>query len=100
MKWRELLGWLGAGPVVSGVAGPDDAQARELVGTWKFLNHVRTDSSTGENINIFGGRPRGWLIYTAEGRMMVIVVPEHRKTLEKDEDRIEHHKQMVAYTGR
>jgi hypothetical protein len=31
---------------------------------------------------------------------MVIVVPESRKLLEKDEDRIEHHKQMVSYTGR
>jgi hypothetical protein len=32
--------------------------------------------------------------------MIVIVVPERRKPLERDEDRIEHHKQMVAYTGR
>ena len=31
---------------------------------------------------------------------MVIVVPESRKPLEKEEDRIAHHKQMVAYTGR
>ena len=100
MKWRELLGSRGAGPVVSGVVRPADAQPTELVGTWKFLNYVRTDPSTGKNVKIFGGHPRGWLIYTAEGRMMVIVVPENRKPLEKDADRIEHHKQMVAYTGR
>jgi hypothetical protein len=72
----------------------------ELEGTWKFLNYVRTDLGTGRNLNIFGAHPRGWLIYTAEGRMMVIVVPENRKLLETDADRIEHHKQMVAYTGR
>jgi hypothetical protein len=85
---------------VSGDAKPADAQPTELVGTWKFLNYVRTDPSTGKNVNIFGGHPRGWLIYTAEGRMMVIVVPENRKPLENDDDRIEHHKLMVAYTGR
>jgi hypothetical protein len=100
MKWRELLGSLGAGTVVSRAAGPASAQPTKIVGTWKFLNYVRTDPGTGKNVNIFGEHPRGWLIYTAEGRMMVIVVPESRKQLEKEEDRIEHHKQMVAYTGR
>lgn len=72
----------------------------EIVGTWKFLSYVRTDPVTGKNTNVFGERPRGWLIYTVEGRMMVIVVPESRKPLETDEDRIAHHKQMVSYTGR
>jgi hypothetical protein len=72
----------------------------EIVGTWKFLSYIRTDPGTGKNVNVFGERPRGWLIYTAEGRMMVIVVPESRKPLEKDEDRIAYHKQMVAYTGK
>lgn len=100
MKWRELFGSLGAGPVVFRVAGPANAQLTEIVGTWKFLSYVRTDPGTGENVNIFGEHPRGWLIYTPEGRMMVIVIPENRKSLEKDDDRIEHHKQMVAYTGR
>jgi Lipocalin-like domain len=45
------------------------------VGTWRFLSYVRTDPTTGENTNIFGEHLRGWLIYTLEGRMMVIVVP-------------------------
>jgi Lipocalin-like domain len=70
-----------------------------IVGLWRFLSYTRTDPITGKNTNIFGEHPRGWLIYTGEGRMMVIVVPEYRKPLEKDEDRITHHKQMVSYTG-
>jgi hypothetical protein len=76
------------------------AQSANIVGTWKFLSYVRTDPITGQNTNIFGEHPRGWLIYTAEGRMMVIVVPETRAPLQHDEDRIEHHKQMVSYSGR
>jgi Lipocalin-like domain len=82
------------------IAEPTIAQSTEIVGTWRFLAYVRTDPTTGKNTNVFGEHPRGWLIYTAEGRMMVIVVPESRKPLEKDKDRIAHHKQMVSYTGR
>jgi len=92
MKRSEPVGAVG-----SGAAGVAPAA---LVGTWKFVSYVRTDPATGKNIDIFGEHPRGWLIYTTEGRMMVIVVPEKRKPLEQDADRIEHHKQMVAYTGR
>ena len=100
MKRRELLTSLGTSAVVAIIAEPAIAQSMEIVGTWKFSTYVRTDPITGKNTNIFGEHPRGWLIYTAEGRMMVIVVPESRKPLEQDEDRIEHHKQMVSYTGR
>src|SRR5215831_12575529 len=57
-------------------------------------HYVRTDPITGNNTNVCGEHPRGWLIYMAEGRMMVIVVPESRKPLEREEDRIAHHKQM------
>jgi Lipocalin-like domain len=100
MKRRELLTSLGTSALMAIIAEPAIAQPMEIVGTWKFSTYVRTDPITGKNTNIFGEHPRGWLIYTAEGRMMVIVVPESRKPLEQDEDRIEHHKQMVAYTGR
>jgi len=82
------------------IAEPALTQPAEIAGTWKFLAYVRTDPITGKNTNVFGEHPRGWLIYTAEGRMMVLVVPESRKPLETEEDRIGHHKQMVAYTGR
>jgi len=100
MKRRERVGSPAAGPAAPALAGPPDAQPAKLVGTWKFLSYVRTDPRTGVNVNIFGAHPRGWLIYTAAGRMMVIVVPENRKPLAQEGDRIEHHRQMVAYTGR
>jgi hypothetical protein len=100
MKRPELLISLGTSAVMAIIAEPAIAQSIELVGTWKFLTYVRTDAITGKNTNIFGEHPRGRLIHTAEGYMAVIVVPENRKPLEKDEDRIEHHKQMVAYSGR
>jgi len=75
--------------------GPSD-----LVGTWKFISYLRTYPETGKNTNIMGEHPNGYLIYTAEGRMMVIVVPDNRKPPKVDEDRIALHKYMVAYSGR
>src|SRR5262245_53948439 len=47
-----------------------------------------------------GEHPKGYLIYTPEGRMMVIVVADNRNPPKADEDRIALHKHMVAYSGR
>jgi len=75
------------------------ADPADLVGTWKFISYLRTDAQ-GQNVNVMGEHPEGYLIYTPEGRMMVIVVAENRKPPQTDEDRIELHKFMVAYSGR
>jgi hypothetical protein len=72
----------------------------DLVGTWKFISYLRTDPETGKNTNIMGESPKGYLIYTREGRMMVIVVADNREAPKADEDRIALHKHMVAYSGR
>src|SRR5258708_38485999 len=71
-----------------------------LVGTWKFISYLRTDPETGKSANVMGEHPNGYLIYTPEGRMMVIVVADDRKPPTADEDRIALHKHMVAYSGR
>jgi hypothetical protein len=71
----------------------------EIAGTWKFISYLRTDAQ-GRNVNVMGEHPEGYLIYTPEGRMMVIVVAENRKPAETDEDRVALHKFMVAYSGR
>jgi hypothetical protein len=71
----------------------------DLVGTWKFVSYLLTDAQ-GKNVNVMGEHPDGYLIYTPEGRMMVIVVAENRKPPATDADRIALHKFMVAYSGR
>lgn len=72
----------------------------DLIGTWKFISYLRTDPTTGKNANIMGEAPKGYLVYTREGRMMVIVVSDKQQPPKVDEDRISLHKQMVAYSGR
>jgi len=78
----------------------NDADQSSLVGTWKFISYLRSEPETGKNTNIMGEAPKGYLIYTREGRMMVIVVADNNKAPEADEDRITLHKHMVAYSGR
>lgn len=54
------------------------ADPSDLVGTWKFVSYLRTDPGTGKNTNVMGEHRNGYLIYTPEGRMMVIVVDPER----------------------
>jgi hypothetical protein len=49
---------------------------------------------------LFGEHPKGYLIYTAQGRMMALIVHETRSPPKVDEDRINLHKYMIAYSGR
>src|SRR5215471_4154221 len=83
--------------VVCSNASP--ASSADLVGTWKFVSYMRTDEQ-GKNVNVMGEHPDGYLIYTPEGRMMVIVVAENRKPPVTDADWVALHKFMVAYSGR
>jgi hypothetical protein len=76
------------------------ADQSNLTGTWKFVSYLRAEPDTGKDTDIMGENPKGYLIYTREGRMMVIVVADSRKPPKADEDRIALHKHMVAYSGR
>ena len=57
-------------------AAPAVAQARAqqptLVGTWRFVEITDSDS-TGAAIQYFGGKPCGYMIYTATGQVSVAV---------------------------
>ena len=53
-------------------SAPVAAQARQssLVGTWRFVEITDSDS-TGAAIQYFGGKPCGYMIYTATGQVSV-----------------------------
>lgn len=70
-----------------------------LIGVWKFASYLRKDLQSNKTMNPFGQNPRGYLIYTSEQRMMVLVIPETRENLKSDADRMDHHKRMVSYSG-
>ena len=71
-----------------------------LVGNWKQVSYVTEELATGKKTSLLGEHPKGYLIYTPEGRMMALSVHETRSPPKTDEDRISLHKNMVAYSGR
>ena len=76
------------------------AQDREkLFGIWKLVSFETEFQATGERKPTFGKNPNGFIIFTPEGRMMVVLTAEGRKAPETDEDRAALLRTMFAYTG-
>src|SRR5215475_5135334 len=71
-----------------------------IVGNWKLVSLVTEELATGKKRAQLGEHPKGYLIYTPQGRMMALLVHETRSPPKVDEDRINLHKYMVSYSGR
>lgn len=75
-----------------------------LVGTWKLVSITRTDVESGEESRTFGSRPIGFLNYSADGRVMVVMVGGDRKPpsgpVPTDAEMIDWFKSSLAYAGR
>jgi hypothetical protein len=77
-----------------------------VVGNWKVVS-VTTTNDKGVVQNPFGKNPVGFITYTADGRMSVIINASDRKPLSGDDraaapvaERAEAFATMVAYAGR
>ena len=82
------------------VSGPVLAQdAHPLVGTWKLISQQAIVEGEAPE-EVFGAHPKGYLIATREGRIMVLFTAEHRRGGMRDAERAALHKSMAAATGR
>ena len=80
--------------------GPALAQeAHPLVGTWKLISQQAIVEGEAPE-EVFGANPKGYLIATREGRLMVLFTAEHRKGGMGDAERAALHKSMAAATGK
>jgi hypothetical protein len=86
--------------VAFGINAPSWGAEPNVVGTWKLVSFVTQELRTGKKTSLWGEHPKGYLIYTPEGRMMALIVHEIRSPPKVDEDRINLHKNMAAYSGR
>ena len=75
----------------------DDQQS--LIGVWKLQTYELEFQDTGERKTQFGDHPNGFLIFTAEGRMMAVLTAEGRKVPLTDSDRAAALGSMFAYSG-
>ena len=81
-----------------------EAASEALHGTWGLVSFTQTLLATGETVDVFGKRPKGFITYGRDGRMMVLMVKDERPTPPDlaritDGERAELFKTMVAYAG-
>jgi hypothetical protein len=70
-----------------------------LVGNWRLVSW-QVVADDGRAHDLFGPKPRGFLLLTPEGRAMALTTAEGRRAGEGDAERAALHRSMLAYTGR
>lgn len=72
----------------------------QLVGTWKLKSYIIEDKKTGEHHQVLGPDPNGCLIFTPDGRLMVLITEGGREPVRTDAERSALFKVMIAYSGK
>ena len=80
------------------------AQIREpLIGTWKMVSWTVEDLATGEKQDALGPDPAGVITYSADGRVVVLVLKRDRRApadlVPTSEEKIALYDSMFAYAG-
>jgi hypothetical protein len=83
--------------------GPIAAQ-EVLEGTWKLVSSKRTNTATNTTTDSFGPNPLGYIMYSKDGRMMVLMTRSDRPKADSidkitDEQRQRLFSSMLAYSG-
>jgi hypothetical protein len=82
------------------VKGDDDV-AKKLHGVWRLTSlKLRIVGDEPFKTDVFGSNPKGYLIFTAQGRMAAVLSAADRKPPANDEDNIALMKSFSAYTGK
>ena len=75
----------------------------DLPGTYKLISSTRTIVETGEVKDLFGKQPKGYIMYGADGRMLVLITsdgrPKPSRTDMTDQDRADQYRTLNAYGG-
>jgi len=71
-----------------------------ILGVWRLVSFEREYQATGAREDTRGKNPTGYIIFTPEGRMAVVITNEGRKAPNTDQDRAGLFNSLVAYTGR
>jgi hypothetical protein len=86
--------------LLSGCATPAaTGSGSALVGTWKLTSFGMELQATGERIQPMGKLPTGYLSFTNDGRMAVVITGESRKSGTSEAERAALFSTLIAYTG-
>jgi hypothetical protein len=77
--------------------------AARLHGTWKMLSWKTEDLMTGQTTDALGAKPEGYITYTPDGRVTVLVLRSDREgpaaLVPTNEEKIALYDSMFAYAG-
>ncbi|MCA0407132.1 MAG: lipocalin-like domain-containing protein [Proteobacteria bacterium] len=78
--------------------------AEALVGSWKLESFKQHTLSTGEVSDRMGAKPAGYICFSADGRMQVIITEADRKTPSdlshlSEAEELALYRSMMAYAG-
>ena len=94
------LKWLAVVVLLFFLAQPGFANdSAKIHGSWRLVSFQVEFQATGERLDVKGKNPTGYINFTPEGRMGVIITDEGRKPATTDQDRATLFKTLVAYTG-
>ena len=91
--------------IITCIVSISPAAAQEaLDGTWKLISSKRTNQATGVTTDTFGTNPQGFIMYSRDGHMMVLLTQTGRPradSIEKmtDQQREQLYSSMIAYAG-
>jgi len=58
---------------------PAVTDQQKMVGTWKLVSYVRDEMPAGKKSDVMGAHPSGYINYSADGRLILIIVGSDRK---------------------
>lgn len=96
------------GVLAIGLASDSPAQSsRDLVGTWKLVSGTARTGNGDKGTEVYGRNPTGFVTYTSDGRMSLIISSDGRKPLSvadrvaaPRDERAEAFATCLAYAGR
>jgi hypothetical protein len=74
-------------------------ESNPLVGTWKLISSESILENEAPQ-HTFGPQPKGYLIITQEGRLLIMITGNSRKAGMGDAERAALHKTMAAISGK
>jgi hypothetical protein len=90
----------GSPPASSAAPRPGyGGEANSLIGNWKLMSW-QVVAEDGVAQDVFGAKPKGYLVLTREGRSIVVTTAEGRKAGTSEAECAALHKSMLAYSGR
>jgi Lipocalin-like domain len=81
----------------------DKTVAERILGSWRMTSWQIEDLASGETRDAFGPNPHGYISYTADGRVMVLVLKTDRgrpaALVPTNEEKLALYDSMFAYAG-